>query len=185
VETVVEQAGGELRVSSKAGIGTTFEIRLPVTFGLMEAKVVVSGGQRYCIATSQTDTADNSLTEDPKVTETERAATVSLRELLGQLPVVTQTVSLRSEASGASQPNINEPPAAHLITCLLSDESAATTGRTPKSVRIMVDEIEGTERVLVRSLGRHAGRWYGVAGATELRDGSVALVLDLPRLLTG
>jgi chemotaxis protein histidine kinase CheA len=35
----------------------------------------------------------------------------------------------------------------------------------------------------VRNLGRHAGRWYGVVGATELRDGTVALVLDLPRLL--
>jgi len=43
--------------------------------------------------------------------------------------------------------------------------------------------VEGTEEVLVRSLGRHGGRWYGVAGATELRDGTVALVLDLPRLL--
>jgi chemotaxis protein histidine kinase CheA len=51
-------------------------------------------------------------------------------------------------------------------------------------VRIAVDKIEGTEKVLVRSLGRHAGRWYGVAGATELRNGSVALVLDLPRLIS-
>jgi chemotaxis protein histidine kinase CheA len=35
----------------------------------------------------------------------------------------------------------------------------------------------------VRSLGRHATRWRGVSGATELRDGTVALVLDLPRLV--
>jgi chemotaxis protein histidine kinase CheA len=47
-----------------------------------------------------------------------------------------------------------------------------------------VDEIEGKQEVLVRNLGRHSGRWPGVAGATELRDGSVALVLDLPRLLS-
>jgi chemotaxis protein histidine kinase CheA len=44
--------------------------------------------------------------------------------------------------------------------------------------------VAGKEEVLVRNLGRHAGRWSGVAGATELRDGTVALVLDLPRLLT-
>ena len=48
---------------------------------------------------------------------------------------------------------------------------------------MVVDGVTGTEEVLVRNLGRHAGRWYGVAGATELRDGTVALVLDLPRLL--
>ena len=29
----------------------------------------------------------------------------------------------------------------------------------------------------------HAKRWRAVGGATELRDGTVALVLDLPRLL--
>jgi two-component system chemotaxis sensor kinase CheA len=184
VETAVEQAGGELRVSSKPGVGTTFEIRLPVTFGLMEAKIVVSAGQRYCIAARQTLTAEDPVTRDAGVTETARAIPVSLRELLGQPPVVTQTVSLRTEAINASESNKDSSPAADLITCLLLDESDAATDRTPKSVRIAVDKIEGNEKVLVRSLGRHAGRWSGVAGATELRDGSVALVLDLPRLLS-
>ncbi|HYJ84856.1 MAG TPA: ATP-binding protein [Pyrinomonadaceae bacterium] len=183
VETAVEQAGGELRVSSKPGVGTIFEIRLPVTFGLMEAKVVVSAGQRYCIAASQTLTAEDALTDAASVTEAQGVAEIPLRELLGQRPVVTQTVSLRTEATNAAESNKNSSPAAHLITCLLSDERDVPAYRTPKSVRIAVDEIEGTEKVLVRSLGRHAGRWHGVAGATELRDGSVALVLDLPRLL--
>jgi len=54
-----------------------------------------------------------------------------------------------------------------------------------RCIGVLVDAVEGTEEVLVRTLGRHAGRWYGVAGATELRDGTVALVLDLPRLLSG
>jgi chemotaxis protein histidine kinase CheA len=46
-----------------------------------------------------------------------------------------------------------------------------------------VDELEGQSEVLVRGLGQHAKRWRAVGGATELRDGTVALVLDLPRLL--
>ena len=48
---------------------------------------------------------------------------------------------------------------------------------------IAVDEVEGQSEVLVRGLGRHAKRWRAVGGAAELRDGTVALVLDLPRLL--
>ena len=181
VETAVEQAGGELRVSSKPGIGTTFEIRLPVTFGLMEAQVVVSAGQRYCVAASQTFTGDKT----PKdARDAERVPQLSLRELLGQPPVVTQTVSLHTDASDTSQSEKDWSPEAYQITCLLSDERDTSTDRMAKYVRIAVDEIEGTEKVLVRSLGRHAGRWYGVAGATELRDGSLALVLDLPRLFS-
>jgi two-component system, chemotaxis family, sensor kinase CheA len=184
VETEVEQAGGELRVSSRPGVGTTFEIRLPVTFGLMEAKVVVSGGQRYCIAASETLAGEKNGRE-ASITNAQQLPQVSLQQLLGQPSLVTQTVSLRSDATDASESKKNSPQAAQLITCLFSDERDGTTGRIPKSVRIVVDEIQGTEKVLVRGLGRHAGRWYGVAGATELSDGSIALVLDLPRLLTG
>jgi two-component system chemotaxis sensor kinase CheA len=53
VETAIEQVGGELRVSSTPGAGTTFEIRLPVTFGLLSATVLVANGNRYCIPTNQ------------------------------------------------------------------------------------------------------------------------------------
>src|SRR6185436_6099082 len=54
VETAVEQLGGELRVSSKPGQGSTFEILLPVSFGLLASNVVVSAGNRYCIPAAQT-----------------------------------------------------------------------------------------------------------------------------------
>ena len=48
---------------------------------------------------------------------------------------------------------------------------------------IVVDAVEEETQALVRGLGRHATHWRGVGGATELGDGTVALVLDLPRLL--
>lgn len=149
VETSVEQAGGQLRISSRAGAGTTFEIRLPVTFGLLSVTVVVSGGNRYCIPSSRT-TADRNV---------KAGADVSLRELLGQ------------------------PAASNDSQALLTYEYAEN-GNSPKRVCVAVDQVEGNQEVLVRNLGRHGGRWTGVVGATELRDGSVALVLDLPRLLT-
>ncbi len=178
VEESIERAGGAIRVASKPGAGTSFEIRLPVTFGLIEATIVVSDGQRYCIAASQT-LMDG---EIDGATNLQSTAAVSLRELLGH-PPLTQTVSLRAEATEAFQSSNNSPPDAPLIICLLWEEPDTTTAHLQKSVRIKVDKIEGTEKVLVRGLGRHAGRWYGVAGATELTDGSVVLVLDLDRLL--
>jgi len=165
VETAVEQVGGELRVSSEPKQGTTFEIRLPVTFGLVATNVVVSAGNRYCIPATQTlgidaiDVIDGSSGAD-------QLRQVSLRDLLGQPEEPEDSTSQL-----------------HLITCQFTDERAGTSIQERKCIGIVVDRVEGPQEVLVRSLGRHAGRWYVIAGATELRDGTVALVLDLPRLL--
>ena len=184
VETAVEQVGGELRVSSKPNAGTTFEIRLPVTFGLLEVRVFVSAGNRYCIPASQiVATRDDGNEVGTEATPQEDSREddgsgesdlprVSIRELLGQSSLAT---SAKTDSAEDLQ----------LITCQFSDEQSGVGGNGMKRVCVLVDAVEGTEEVLVRTLGRHAGRWYGVAGATELRDGSVALVLDLPRLLTG
>ena len=167
VETSVEQVGGELRVSSQFGEGTTFEIRLPVSFGLVPTNVVVSAGNHYCIPTSQTlgidaiDVVDGS-------SGANQLRQVSMRDLLGQ-----------PDAPEDAENQL------HLITCQFDDEAASPGKQKSRVIGIVVDRVEGPQEVLVRNLGRHAGRWYGIAGATELRDGTVALVLDLPRLLAG
>lgn len=165
VETAVEQVGGELRVSSKPGYGTTFEIRLPVTFGLVATNVIVSAGKHYCIPASQTLGID-AIDIIDGASGANRIPQVSMRDLLGQ-------------------PEEPDDSTSHLqlITCQFTDERAGPDSQKTKSVGIVVDEVEAPQEVLVRNLGRHAGRWYGIAGATELRDGTVALVLDLPRLL--
>ena len=184
VETAVEQVGGELRVSSKPAAGTTFEIHLPVTFGLIEATVFVSGANRYCIPTSHIlvngtlgggDPAANTSPEgEPGNVQDSgeyELPPISMRQLLGQSPPET---SDQTDSRVESQ----------LITCQFSEDHAGLGGHAMRRINVLVDAVEGNEEVLVRSLGRHAGRWYGVAGATELRDGTVALVLDLPRLLS-
>jgi two-component system, chemotaxis family, sensor kinase CheA len=160
VETEIERLGGQIRVASKPGVGSVFEIRLPVTFGLLEVVTVRVGQQRYVI--------DASSVVSPATLDSDQFREfkqVSLIELLGQpLPEGYDRLSHA------------------IILCDIKNDLSQSSGSS-RRICLLLDEVEKREQVVIRSLGTHASRWFGVAGATELHDGSVALLLDLARLI--
>lgn len=160
VETGIERLGGQVRVSTQPGVGSTFEIRLPVTFGLLDVVTVRVGKQRYLI-----DQSNAVALEDVPHTKLAEFKAIKLGELLGQ---------------GSADEEGRDSHA--LLFCEV--RSARDDESKPvRRVALLLDEVETREQVVVRDLGSHGSRWFGVAGATELRDGSVALLLDLPRLI--
>ena len=189
VETAVEQAGGEVRVRSVLGKGATFEMRLPVTVALMHATIVLAGGSAYCIDSNQ---VINSEMLDARLLE---GAGERLRTMDGGLPLIhlDEVLGVRAApVSGGRRIRVivefPPPETREDMQNKPGDLPQGNTGDIAKSnanirVGLIVDGVQGNEEVLVRSLGRHAARWPGITGATELRDGTVALVLDLPRLL--
>ena len=70
-----------------------------------------------------------------------------------------------------------------VIISHLAGEGDAQDEQTLRQAAVTVDGWDGHHEVLVRGLGRHASRWRGISGAAELGDGTVALMLDLPRLV--
>jgi two-component system, chemotaxis family, sensor kinase CheA len=176
VETAVEHVGGELRVSSQPGLGSTFEIRLPATFGLLRSTMVASERDTFCIDSSHVvriEEVASSEIQRPAVidslqTESGVVPVAHLRELLGQPP---------DETVAAGVVNI--------LICQFPEKGARESEGRNERVGLIVDKVLGNEEVLVRNLGRHSSRWPGISGATELRDGTVGLVLDLPRLVHG
>ena len=172
VETAVEEVGGEVRVSTKPGAGSSFEIRLPVTFGLLEVLFVTSSDRQYVLDKSHILFGKSmaaweiETTESGKVFrhEKELLPLVHLSELLGQ----------------SSESSENEEHC--LLLCQVAKEAADGT-ISPERFGVVVDAVGETQQVLIRNLGNRGARWFGVAGATELRDGRVALLLDLPRLI--
>jgi two-component system chemotaxis sensor kinase CheA len=173
VERAVEEAGGEVRVRSLRGRGTTFELRLPTALALLPAHVVNAAGRRYCLGSSHVVEAGHA--EASEVLSAGGRRTLRWRGR--ELPLV----ELR-ELLGLSEQGVETNGGAGRAY-VVARARQGTEGEAEARAAIAVDEVEGQSEVLVRGLGRHAKRWRAVGGATELRDGTVALVLDLPRLL--
>jgi two-component system chemotaxis sensor kinase CheA len=53
-----------------------------------------------------------------------------------------------------------------------------------KRVALLVDELLGQQQFVIKSLDANFQRVDGIAGATILGDGRVALILDVPGLVT-
>ena len=172
VETAIEQAGGEMLISSEVGKGTVFEIRLPISFGLLDSTVVISDSNYYCLESQAVvqwrELPPNRLEVD--------AGTLFTKFEGENLPVFRLRSLLR-------QPAKHQQTLLPLLVCQLKPRATQGNQRIPRRLGLIVDQIEGPERILMRGLGSHGGRWRGIAGATELRNGVVGLVIDLPRLL--
>ncbi|MGI8655508.1 MAG: chemotaxis protein CheA [Pyrinomonadaceae bacterium] len=178
VESAVEKIGGELSVAGEYGAGTTFEMLLPTTLALVPSLVVRSSGYAYCIDASHISEAG--FVESSEIESVGQARVVRWR---GQvMPLVELRELLAQDAipvTGAEQKKRVPVVVSHVAGRRRGEEA----GEQLKHAVVALDEWDGHREVLVRGLGRHASRWRGISGATELRDGSVALMLDLPRLL--
>lgn len=173
VERAIELVGGELRVASEQGAGTSFEMILPTTLALASAVIVNSAGYRYCI--DEKHIAETGFVASRDIDSSGDVEKVRWRGAL--LPLVRMRQLLAQPPRG----DVNGESLAVIIAASgVGRETAAHGG---SRTALAVDAFGERTEALVRGLGRHAARWRGISGATELSDGTVALVLDLPHLL--
>ncbi|HEX8649550.1 MAG TPA: ATP-binding protein [Pyrinomonadaceae bacterium] len=177
VEHGVEQVGGELRIWSEPGAGTTFEMTLPTTLALVPALVVRSAGYQYCVDAGHIIEAG--FIDAHEVERIGDQLVIRWRGAL--LPLVHMRRLLAQPASDQGK----EGERVHIIISHVAGHGAQTAGdqEALRRAAVAVDGWDGHHEVLVRGLGRYAARWRGIGGAAEMPGGAVALVLDLPRLL--
>jgi two-component system, chemotaxis family, sensor kinase CheA len=173
VETEVEQAGGAVRIRTQRGQGAEFEIRLPAAFGILRVLLIASSGSHYCVDISQV--LDRFEIDSAAVKRAGEAESVRWKD---------ETLPVSSLRQLLDQPPLEHSGKLQIIVCKVAGEDGENDDDTGLfNQAIIVDAIDGLQEILVRSLGHHAARWTGVAAAAELRDGSVALVLDLASLV--
>lgn len=154
----VAEAGGSLRIDSRPGRGSRFDLLLPVSLASLRALVVSCGGQRYALplaalqAVRSLEAGDIGLVEDREtmVVHGRVLPLVRLASLFG-LPAGEEGVAL-----------------------LVHDEA-----RDARSFALLVDDIIAEQDVLPRGLGPLLRRVRFFSGATELGDGTLVPVIAL------
>jgi two-component system chemotaxis sensor kinase CheA len=166
VKTNIEKIGGMVDVQSAAGHGTTLKIKIPLTLAIIPALIVTSGKERFAIP--QVSLLELVRLEGPDaIASIEDIGGAPVYRLRGNLlPLVDLNRELRLPASsteGGSAQIVN-------IVVLQADD---------RQFGLIVDEINDTEEIVVKPLGKQLKGLACFAGATIMGDGQVALILDV------
>ncbi len=160
VRGAIEKLRGSLRIESRPGHGTTFTIRLPLTLALIDGFAVQVGEQVYVLPLEVVEEC----VELPKA-QRQSAAVKGILELRGEaLPYLRLHQRLEVAKS--------------------DERESVVVVKTPAGkAGLAVDRLRGTAQVAVKPIPAHVRQAPGVAGATVLGDGRVALILDVEALL--
>ena len=165
VKTRITQMNGVVEIDSVEGVGSTISIKVPLTLAIMPTLMVVLGGQAFALPL---------------------ASVVEILDLdLGRTNVVDGqlVIMVRERAL----------PLFYLREWLVNDYSS--DGSTPtghvvvvnaggKQIGFVVDQLIGQEEVVIKPLGAKLHGLAGLAGATITGDGQIALILDVPGLMS-
>lgn len=163
VKRNVQSLGGRIDIESVSGQGATFTIRLPLTLAIVDGMGVSVGNQTFIIPLVN-------------IIESMQPAAKDIKTLAGddQLLLVRDQYWPILALYKAMQ---IEPD------CTEVHKGIAVLIETNKhKFALFVDALVGQQQVVIKSLEQHYKRVAGVAGATIMGDGSVALILDVESL---
>jgi len=159
VRTQVERVGGSISVESTEGQGTAFTLSFPLSYALMHALHVSNRAESYLVPLWGVVATENFDAEKMRLFG---AAEKLYRFRDDYLP----SADLGMLFNGV-EPDRSKPPVMVLIN----------TGR--QKFGLLVDQVLAPCHVVVKSIEKNFQSIQGIAGATIMGDGSVALVLDL------
>jgi two-component system, chemotaxis family, sensor kinase CheA len=160
VKKATEELGGRIALATKLGEGTTFTIELPLTLAIAEALIVSVNGQRFAVPQSAVR----------EVLEVESASTKVLEnnEIISYRGKVLPLLRL----ARVFEMNYQRGEKFHVLVI----------GEDTNAVGLAVDRIIGQREIVVRAIKDPLAQSKGIAGATELGDQHVVLILDTSAL---
>jgi two-component system chemotaxis sensor kinase CheA len=163
VKTNIAKLGGIVDIASDVGIGTKMTITLPITLAIINVLLVEVGTRLYAIPLASVDEAI--------ALDESQVRTVESREVLSVRGASLPICRLSRLFGIASRPRDRQR--AFIVIAQVGN----------RRLGLAVDELVGQQDIVIKPLGKSLKAVRGFAGATELGDQRVALVLDVASLI--
>ncbi len=166
VKRSIQALGGRISISSEPGKGSKFTMSLPLTLAVLDGMVVSAAEQTLVAPLSNIVESLTPRSEDVHLIGG-RDAVIRIRETF--VPLIDVGVALGFRDTPL-------PPSSG-VAVLIESEGGGKAA-------LLVEAIQGQRQVVIKSLEANYQQIPGVAAATILGDGRVALILDVDALVT-
>lgn len=166
VKRSIQALGGRISISSRPGHGSTFTMSLPLTLAVLDGMVVTVAGQTLVVPlTAIVETLQPEAKNIHSFGANQRL--ISIRNSFCPLVDVGRVLNFR--------PTQADPVEG--VALLVESEGGGQRA-------LMVDAIQGQRQVVIKSLEANYTHVQGIAAATILGDGRVALILDVDAIVS-
>lgn len=166
VKRSIQALGGRISISSVPGKGSTFTLSLPLTLAVLDGMVVAAAEQTL-------------ITPLPNIVESLTPQAGDLHHVGGVDPVIRFRDRFLPLIDVALAMGFRDTP-------MSPTEGVAVVVETEggQQAALLFNAIQGQRQVVIKSLETNYQQVEGVAAATILGDGRVALILDVDGLVT-
>jgi two-component system, chemotaxis family, sensor kinase CheA len=156
--------GGRIDIRSRSGAGTTITVALPLTLAILDGMTVAIAGETFIIPLSF-------------ISEAFQPQPGQVRSIAGGAHVI--------QVRDSYVPLLALNALLHMRGPALRPEEgiAVVVEADGRRAALAVDQLLGQQQVVIKSLEANYKRVSGIAGATVLGNGRVALILDVTSLL--